>query len=98
MSFGRWAPLEGWAPDPAHPGWLAHPRYPAWLRSPDGRWWSAADVLEGRVEMTPRGPRRAPGWFLADAGWVREGAQEASADQQELVAGLRAALRRRGLA
>lgn len=69
----KWAPLEadGWRQ--RGDGWYAHPSYEGTLRSEDGRWWSGADVAEGRVEMTPFGPRRAPGWFVDPNGrWVQE--------------------------
>jgi hypothetical protein len=47
----RWAPLDGWVPDPNRPGYFRHPDSdPSWLRTPDGRWWDTADIdaqLEG---------------------------------------------------
>jgi hypothetical protein len=73
----RYASLDGWNPDPRYPGFLRDPKHPRWLRSPDGRWWSEADVLEGRVEMTQHGPRVIPGWFVDSRGrWVQESSED----------------------
>jgi hypothetical protein len=84
----RWAPLDGWKPDPDLPSWLSRPDHPRWLRSQDGRWWSRGDVLEGRVEMTDDGPRLMPGWFLDPQGrWVREPREPA--ERKEIIAELR---------
>lgn len=78
----RWASLTGWSD--RGDGWLAHPDYDSVLRSRDGRWWIKADVDEGRVEMTPDGPRRAPGWFVEATypfRWVREPEPETELDE-----------------
>jgi hypothetical protein len=69
----RWAPLgrDGWRR--RQDGWYAHPACPNWLRSPDGRWFEAHDVAEGRIAMTSSGPRVVPGWFVDPKGrWSRE--------------------------
>lgn len=67
--------MNGWKARPD--GWLTHPDYERMLRSRDGRWWVEADVLEGRVEMTPNGPCRVPGWFVSESKWVQEAQDDA---------------------
>ena len=70
-----WAPMNGWRR--RGDGWFTHPEYAGWLRTIDGCWYAEADISEGKIEMTPTGPRVVPGWFLDPRGkWVRESSDE----------------------